>query len=1180
MQGDPNDLSPDRGAATNSEACRPDECESFLRLLWGDCEDDACELPAALVITDVWAGRSFWARRIPDAVQVAAQLARLGRDVYFHVALHDLQRRQEQGGGQVVGHLLGQVVATFRGLAITAVVLVGLWIDIDFGVDGHAKKNLPPTREAAMRVVAAIEEALGFPLSVVVDSGGGLHAYLLFREPWRLDSDADRARAQRLVAGFQRLSGIIAGRLGEELSGVPWEHDATHDLPRVLRVPGTSNWKLGSPRPVRVIAQSGTRVNPTELEEHPAIAPLLGPTSAGLGAAHAKTRAPDSEEMAHVREKLDLDLRSYRGFRRTWNHEVDAEIAANQRRGGRAVDTSDSVYDFRIAYYAARLGWTEQETRGLLDEHYRSRGRDPRAKSEQYYSRTIGKARRNALGDPIPDAPLPPKATRSVIRSASDLYVVREVAESWVPGEQSVVVCGWPGIGKTTQFGEASIRSLGARAKGWESGVALLVLPTRELVNEKTRKLHAIADDNDVAIRTLMGRQGDPRKKWYCAVLPDYRFRSELGRQSCRGCLSATNCSMIKGGFLNGVTGVSFAIDEAVAGGPSVLILVTRDMLPNWIHHFPADAPIIMDDAGALFGLVHDHAYRQEDLVTALDSVSQWLESDAPNADPGHPTIQVAEVTKCVLGAMRGLHRSGAVKALVDSIQGLPAAESLMAQGKDAFWPWEVVRKEDGEDLRPAFTSFALDVAQAVQAGLPPVMYRTDRRARSRGEPEQHVLLRDRKLIDRARRGFVAWLGVGPMPEDVCAALNVRQEVLLAEPDHLRAVVALVPSESSESGTSYLSFGPAVDDDPPRADEIARALWRSLGERLDSGPVVAQDVACDRLGGVLHKADFAALKKPRRLGYYGKDHAGTDRLADVDLLLVRRFQPPFEVIRRDARALAQALGIPTPEEPQPAKGRRKRGELPDGLCLETRRWEGDDQEFVTVALVNRLERDVLRFHELHNQLNAVGRCRPLTAPSPRVVVLLAGRPFDWVRPKVVLLADLVREWGIELDLPDPEARAKNFEARNAAQQADAQDRREALRELVEGDRSRSQRALAVRLGVSVGCVNSDLRAIGAGPLSGGHFVHSSAIRILWHWSEQTVPWPGLGEVLAEIRERDADPPGERTVKRRLAEIRAALEAGSTVIVPKRSDHARSLQTVLEALQRLLDRLDGDGEEVL
>jgi hypothetical protein len=76
--------------------------------------------------------------------------------------------------------------------------------------------------------------------SVVVDSGGGIHGYWLLKETWRLDSDEARAAAELV----QRL--WVQGVVGADPS--------VHDLVRILRIPGTLNFKYDPPRPVQFLA--------------------------------------------------------------------------------------------------------------------------------------------------------------------------------------------------------------------------------------------------------------------------------------------------------------------------------------------------------------------------------------------------------------------------------------------------------------------------------------------------------------------------------------------------------------------------------------------------------------------------------------------------------------------------------------------------------------------------------------------------------------------------------------------------------------------------------------------------------------------------------------------------------------------------------------------------------------
>lgn len=73
--------------------------------------------------------------------------------------------------------------------------------------------------------------------SVVVESGGGYHLYWLFAAPFVLDSEDARQEAIRLQAAW-------VDRVGAD--------PASKDLARVLRVPGTRNYKY-DPAPLVTI---------------------------------------------------------------------------------------------------------------------------------------------------------------------------------------------------------------------------------------------------------------------------------------------------------------------------------------------------------------------------------------------------------------------------------------------------------------------------------------------------------------------------------------------------------------------------------------------------------------------------------------------------------------------------------------------------------------------------------------------------------------------------------------------------------------------------------------------------------------------------------------------------------------------------------------------------------------
>lgn len=88
--------------------------------------------------------------------------------------------------------------------------------------------------------------------SAIVDSGGGYHCYWLLNEPFVLDTDFKREAAQSLQKRWVTFVG------GDK---------SVHDLARILRVPGTLNYKYDPPREVKIVVADYSRLyTPEELE--------------------------------------------------------------------------------------------------------------------------------------------------------------------------------------------------------------------------------------------------------------------------------------------------------------------------------------------------------------------------------------------------------------------------------------------------------------------------------------------------------------------------------------------------------------------------------------------------------------------------------------------------------------------------------------------------------------------------------------------------------------------------------------------------------------------------------------------------------------------------------------------------------------------------------------------------
>ena len=62
-------------------------------------------------------------------------------------------------------------------------------LDVDYALPSHAKPGLPATREQALAII----HAAPLPATIIVESGGGFHAYWKFREPLIFHDDDERA---------------------------------------------------------------------------------------------------------------------------------------------------------------------------------------------------------------------------------------------------------------------------------------------------------------------------------------------------------------------------------------------------------------------------------------------------------------------------------------------------------------------------------------------------------------------------------------------------------------------------------------------------------------------------------------------------------------------------------------------------------------------------------------------------------------------------------------------------------------------------------------------------------------------------------------------------------------------------------------------------------------------------
>ena len=321
---------------------KPVTPQQFLDLLWAGKPDDLYIL--------LWTRQdkiSHWFTGTQEAGRFLERIDRL--DVYVGVGLapRDYGPKNRCPADEIAG-------------------IAGLWADLDLRSEAHLK-SLPTSAEEALSLIPA-----GFEPTITIATGNGLHLWWLFKEPWTLDSAEERAAAADLALRWQTVIADNAHQRG-------WQFEKLADLSRILRIPGTQNWKdPARPKPVTVHAYSGRRYNPgdfIELLDELGVETSRPHSSQGAGGLRINLNAAIPEDL--LNEWLARDSR----FRATWRR---------QRHDLR--DQSQSGYDLALADFGARAGLTDQQIVDLIIHHRRLHAQKPRTRVD-YYERTISKAR-------------------------------------------------------------------------------------------------------------------------------------------------------------------------------------------------------------------------------------------------------------------------------------------------------------------------------------------------------------------------------------------------------------------------------------------------------------------------------------------------------------------------------------------------------------------------------------------------------------------------------------------------------------------------------------------------------------------------------------------------------------------------------------------------------------------
>lgn len=198
------------------------DIEAFIRELHGEDRKGYFNLSMLNHKTGKWKGEEF----LPadDEITIAHRCLELQRihpdtSLYYGVMLYDSESRKGNN----------------------AVSVPGVFLDLDTKNGNHAEENIPLDPKAAYDVLMEIMDSIEFKAAptCVINTGGGIHAYWLFDEPFIIKNEQDRILIRDTMRNFEAaFQSLYLAKYG-------YKADTVCELGRVLRLPGTINRKYG-----------------------------------------------------------------------------------------------------------------------------------------------------------------------------------------------------------------------------------------------------------------------------------------------------------------------------------------------------------------------------------------------------------------------------------------------------------------------------------------------------------------------------------------------------------------------------------------------------------------------------------------------------------------------------------------------------------------------------------------------------------------------------------------------------------------------------------------------------------------------------------------------------------------------------------------------------------------------
>lgn len=363
--------------------------------------------------------------------------------------------------------------------------VLGIFADIDFShppgwrSSSRKRSNDPcPSQDVALDAI----KLTGLKPTIIANSGHGLQVKWLFREPWEITTPKERQRAKDLLRSFlETFQRCISSQ------GWSFRLDSVYDLARIMRIPGTVNWKEpGKPVEARLLQCDTEAVY--AVDELAAQINVLSSTTGAI----ENARITDRDDLEHadrghtiltdevVRAGMDMPILKFAEVKAFLDkHPKAAKVWEDDNcdAGDTITDKSPSGADFCVACAAAESGSNPQEIVRLI--RTRRLNNDPKdAKADRlgYLKRTVEAAldavdtetleslssdliSRARAGEPLTDVER--DVIRQIVRQKCGLAIRNAIIQRTEPtiielefenGKKARFVKGYQDIHKRTAF--------------------------------------------------------------------------------------------------------------------------------------------------------------------------------------------------------------------------------------------------------------------------------------------------------------------------------------------------------------------------------------------------------------------------------------------------------------------------------------------------------------------------------------------------------------------------------------------------------------------------------------------------------------------------------------------------------------------------------------------------------